>query len=180
MTRRLVRRYLGTLLCMPTTDGCRIHLRWVDIKKTRCRSRYAMDSIKAKLDQAAGRDPEEARKMDEEVRANKRSVVARRMIADLQVARARGMSTKAILDDVHLARWKAEFPRLFEMVLDPKCSPAMLNAMLRQLEAVEAGSRSTHEASVAVGTLLVNQYVRPTLGMESVPLPGSEKQSPRR
>ncbi len=139
-----------------------------------------MDSIKAKLDEAAGRDPEEGRKMDEEVRANKRSVAARRMIADLQEARARGLSPKEILDDVHLARWKAEFPRLFAMVLDPKYSPAMLNAMLRQLEAVEEGSRTTHDASVAVGSLLVNQYVRPKLGMESVPLPDSVKQPPRR
>lgn len=180
MIGRLVCRDLGTLLRVPLTDGCRIHLRWADIKKTRRRFRYTMDSIKAKLDKAAARDPEEERKMDEEVRTNKRSVVARRMMEALHDARARGMSPKEIRDDVHLARWKAEFPRLFDMVLDPKYSPAMLNAMLRQLEAVEAGSRSTHEASVAVGTLLVNQYVRPTLGMESVPLPDSAKQPPRR
>jgi hypothetical protein len=54
-------------------------------------------------------------------------------------------------------------------------SEAMLNAMLTQLEAVELGRQTTHDASVAVGTVLVNSFVRPQLGMEQAPLPGSKK-----
>lgn len=135
----------------------------------------AADSLKAKLDAAQGRTPEDDAKMDADVRANKRSLFARQLINQVQAAKKRGRSAEQISADPAFAEFKVEFPRLFKMLLDPKHSEAMLTSMLRQLEAVEAGARSTHEASVTVGTILVNQYVRPKLGMEPVPLPDSAK-----
>jgi len=129
-----------------------------------------MDSIKQKLDREM-KNPAEAAKMDAEIRANKRSVGARKMVEAIKAAQARGLSKEQI--EVELKEEKEEYPRLFAMVLDPRHSPAMLYAMLAQLESVEKGSRSTHDASVAVGTILVNSYVRPKLGMEPVPLPDS-------
>lgn len=129
-----------------------------------------MDSIKAKLEREK-QNPEEAAKMDAEIRANQRSVGARAMVEAVKAAQARGLSKEEI--EVELKDQKEEYPRLFGMVTDPRHSPAMLYAMLAQLESVERGARSTHDASVAVGTILVNSFVRPKLGMEPVPLPDS-------
>jgi hypothetical protein len=135
-----------------------------------------MDSIKAKL-AAEQANPAEAAKMDADIRAQRRSVGARAMVEAIKAAQARGLSKEEI--EVELAAEKAESPKLFAMVLDPRHSPAMLYAMLAQLESVEQGTRTTHDASVAVGTILVNSFVRPKLGMAPVPLPGS-KPSPAR
>ena len=119
--------------------------------------------------------PEEQATMDASIRTNQRSVGARQMIAAVREARGRGLTRPQI--EAELATWKQQYPRLFEMVLDPGHSEVMLNAMLRQLELVEAGSRSTHDASIAVGTILVNKFVRPRLGMDQAPLPDSQPQS---
>ena len=131
-----------------------------------------MDSIKAKLEREKA-DPESAAKMDSEIRANKRSVGARALVEAIKAAQKRGLGKEEI--EKELATEKEEYPKLFGMVLDPKHSPAMLYAMLAQLEAVETGSKSTHDASVTVGTILVNSFVRPKLGMDPVPLPDSKK-----
>jgi len=133
-----------------------------------------MDSIKAKL-AAEQANPEEAAKMDAEIRTNRRSVGARVMVDTVKAAQARGLTREEIDTGAEFAKHKEDYPRLFGMVLDPSHSPAMLYAMLAQLEAVEAVARSTHDASVAVGTILVNSFVRPKLGMEPVPLPDSGK-----
>ncbi len=115
--------------------------------------------------------------MDATVRASKRSVGARTMVDAIKAARARGLTPSEI--EAELAQWKEEYPRLFAMVLDPSHSPVLLNAMLAQLEAVEEAQRSTHDASVMIGTMLVNSFVRPKLGMEEVPLPDSAKRPAR-
>ena len=135
------------------------------------------DSIKAKLAREMA-NPEEGKKMDEEIRDNKRSVGARAMVEAIKAAQKRGLSKEEI--EKELATEKEQSPKLFAMVLDPRHSPAMLYAMLAQLEAVEMGSKSTHDASVAVGTILVNSFVRPKLGMDPVPLPDSTKPPARR
>jgi len=136
-----------------------------------------MDSIKAKLAREKA-DPEAAAKMDSEIRTNKRSVGARALVEAIKAAQKRGLSKEEI--EKELALEKEDYPKLFGMVLDPKHSPAMLYAMLAQLEAVEEGAKSTHDASVAVGTILVNSFVRPKLGMDPVPLPDSAKPPVRR
>ena len=130
------------------------------------------DSIKAKLAREMA-NPEEGKKMDEDIRDSKRSVSARAMVEAIKAAQKRGLSKEEI--EKELATEKEQSPKLFAMVLDPRHSPAMLYAMLAQLEAVEKGSKSTHDASVAVGTILVNSFVRPKLGMDPVPLPDSKK-----
>ena len=117
--------------------------------------------------------PEEAAATDAAVREAKRSVGVRQMVTEIKAAQARGLAPHEI--QVELSHWETEYPRLFAMVNGGGYSEAMLNAMLTQLEAVEAGRQTTHDASVAVGTVLVNSYVRPQLGMEQAPLPGSKK-----
>ena len=135
-----------------------------------------MDSALQKL---ASKEPtpEEKAEMDASIREARRSVGARRLVTLVQEAARRGPTTPEamIAANTELAALKEEYPKLFDMVCDPRCSPAMLTAMLAQLEAVEAGRKTTHDASVFVGTALVNSYVRPRLGMDPVPLQGSAR-----
>lgn len=130
------------------------------------------DSLIQKLAERQG-TPEERAAMDASIREARRSVLARQMITEVHAAQDRGESAESIREGANAARWKEEFPKLFDMLLDPECSRAMLTAMLAQLEAVEAGQRTTHLASTVVGTMLANSYVRPKLGMEPMPLPDS-------
>lgn len=135
------------------------------------------DDLKQKLAGAAAPDPEEAAKTDAQIREGRPSVRARALIEAIRACQARGLTPEAMAEE--LKAEKEALPRLYEMVTAPGHSEELLNAMLAQLEAVEGGRKSTHEASVHVGTMLVNSYVRPKLGMEPVPLPDSDSQQPR-
>ncbi len=137
-----------------------------------------MDSVAQKINAATVPTPEEQATMDASIRDNRRSVGARALVNAVRDAKARGLTQNQM--DAELAGHKQAYPKLYAMVCDPAHSEAMLNAMLAQLEAVEAGRKSTHDASVHVGTALVNSFVRPQLGMAPVPLPDSGSQSGRR
>ncbi len=125
-------------------------------------------SLKQKL---GAPDPAEVAKMDAEIREDRPSLRARALIEAVRACQARGLSREEM--DKELEKEKETMPRLYEMIAAPGYSQELLNAMLAQLESVEQGRKSTHDASVHVGTLLVNSYVRPKLGMEPVPLPDS-------
>jgi predicted RNA-binding protein with EMAP domain len=132
-----------------------------------------MDSIKQKLSEK-GPTPAEAAAMDASIRQSRRSEGVKRMVGEIQALQRAGLTPQEITDLPGMSDWKLEYPKLFEMVVQSRArSQELLNAMLAQLEAVEAGVKTTHDASVVVGTVLVNTYVRPTLGMGPVPLPNS-------
>jgi len=132
-----------------------------------------MDSIIQKLSEK-GPSPAEAEAMDASVRQTRRSEGVKRMMGEIQALQRAGLTPQEITDLPDMSEWKLEYPKLFEMVVQSRGrSQELLNAMLAQLEAVEAGVKTTHDASVVVGTVLVNTYVRPTLGMAPVPLPNS-------
>lgn len=135
------------------------------------------DALKNKLASAGAQDPAEAAKMDAQIREARTSVRARALVEAVRACRTRGLTPEAMAEE--LKAEKEALPRLYEMATSPGHSEELLNAMLAQLEAVEGGRKSTHEASVHVGTMLVNSYVRPKLGMEPVPLPDSAAQPPR-
>jgi hypothetical protein len=61
------------------------------------------------------------------------------------------------------ADYQKEFPRIFEMLLTRTYRREFLEMMLQQLERMERGAVSQHEASVAVGTVLVEEIVKPQL-----------------
>ncbi len=61
------------------------------------------------------------------------------------------------------ADFQAEFPRIFEMVLTLTYPRDIMEMMLKQLEKMETGSLSQHNASVAVGGALVDRFVKPQL-----------------
>lgn len=90
----------------------------------------------------------------------KRSVRAKRMILDVDEA----LQTKdAAQVSALFPHWQKEFPSIFAMLLTPNYNREFLAMMVDQLEKVERGSTTQHNASVAVGTLLVDRIVKPQL-----------------
>jgi IS4 transposase len=89
-----------------------------------------------------------------------RSVRARRMIAEVEESLRTKTPAQVSAD---FADWQKEFPKIFEMVLTRTYSREIMSMMLDQLERVERGSTSQHNASVAVGTVLVDKIVKPQL-----------------
>ena len=92
--------------------------------------------------------------------SEKRSIRARRMVAEVESAlqTMNGAQVAASYPE-----WQTEFPSLFTMILSRTYSREILENMLFQLEKVENGSTSQHNASVAVGTILVDRIVKPQL-----------------
>jgi hypothetical protein len=90
----------------------------------------------------------------------KKSVKARRMIYEVEEALKN--ETPAQVSS-RFATEQVEFPRIFEMLLTRNYRKDFLEMMLLQLERVETGRTSQHDASVAVGTVLVDQIVKPQL-----------------
>ena len=89
-----------------------------------------------------------------------KSVRARRMITDVEAALT--TQTPAQVSS-QFAEYQREFPKIFEMLLTRTYRRDFLDMMIGQLERVERGTTSQHNASVAVGTLLVEEIVKPQL-----------------
>lgn len=90
----------------------------------------------------------------------KRSLRVRRMIQEVESA----LQTQTPLQvSTQFAEWQTEFPKIFEMLLTRNYDREILNMMLAQFEKVERGSKSQHDASVSVGTVLVDKIVKPQL-----------------
>ena len=90
----------------------------------------------------------------------RKSVRARRMVAEVESA----LQTKTPLQvSSEFADYQREFPKLFEMILTRTYPVDILGMMLDQLDRVERGTKSQHDASVAVGTILVDRIVKPQL-----------------
>jgi hypothetical protein len=89
-----------------------------------------------------------------------RSQKVRRYVAEVEDA----LRTKTPAQvSAEFAEFQVEFPRIFEMVISRTYPRDVLDMMLRQLEKMEAGTLSQHNASVAVGGLLVDRFVKPQL-----------------
>jgi hypothetical protein len=61
------------------------------------------------------------------------------------------------------ADFQKEFPKIFEMILTRTYPRDLMAMMLDNLDKMERGARSQHDASVAVGTVLVDRIVKPQL-----------------
>jgi AraC-like DNA-binding protein len=90
----------------------------------------------------------------------KRSVRVRRMIQEVEAALQ--TQTPAQVSS-QFADYQKEFPRIFEMLLTRTYNRAIMEVMIDQYERVERGTKSQHDASVAVGTVLVDTIVKPQL-----------------
>ena len=89
-----------------------------------------------------------------------RSQKVRRLIAEVEVALRTQTPAQVTAD---FAEFQIEFPRIFEMVLTRTYPRDILEMMLKQLEKMESGTTSQHNASVAVGGALVDRFVKPQL-----------------
>jgi hypothetical protein len=90
----------------------------------------------------------------------RKSVRARRMVVEVEAA----LSTQTPAQvSSQFAEYQKEFPRIFEMLLTRTYRREFLEMMFQQLERMERGATSQHDASVAVGTVLVDEIVKPQL-----------------
>ena len=63
----------------------------------------------------------------------------------------------------NFADFQKEFPKIFEIVLTRTYPREIMAILLDNLDRMERGTRSQHDASVAVGTVLVDRIVKPQL-----------------
>lgn len=89
-----------------------------------------------------------------------KSVRVRRMVSEVEAALRE--QTPAQVSS-QFADYQTEFPRIFEMLLTRTYPREILNMMIGQLEKMEAGTVSQHNASVHVGGVLVDRFVKPQL-----------------
>lgn len=89
-----------------------------------------------------------------------RSVLVRRYITEVEAALQTQTPAQV---SAHFAEFQKEFPKIFEIVLTRTYSRDIMSILLDNLDRMERGTRSQHDASVAVGTVLVDRIVKPQL-----------------
>jgi len=90
----------------------------------------------------------------------RRSVYVKRMI--MEIDEALETQTPAQVSG-QFGDFQKEFPKIFETLLTRKYNHEFMAMMLDQLDKKERGKTTQHDASVAVGTLLVDRIVKPQL-----------------
>jgi len=89
-----------------------------------------------------------------------KSARVREMILDIEDA----MKTKTPAQiGAEFADYQKEFPSIFAMLLKKDYRRDILAMMVDQLDKMERGDLSQHNASVNVGTMLVDRIVKPQL-----------------
>lgn len=61
------------------------------------------------------------------------------------------------------SKLKEEKPYLFGMICSNNCDDKLLDTLLKTYEKVKIGEQSQYDASVDVGTILVDKFVKPEL-----------------
>ena len=56
-----------------------------------------------------------------------------------------------------------KYPTLFDKLFDPNFDKAVLKYMLNQKEKIKSNKQTEHNASIKVGTMLVDKFVKPNL-----------------
>ena len=59
--------------------------------------------------------------------------------------------------------FKEDKPQLFDMICSNHCDDMVLSQLLYQFEEVKSGNINQHDASVNVGQVLVDKYVKPKI-----------------
>lgn len=92
--------------------------------------------------------------------AEPKSVRVRRMIAEVENALTTETPSQV---GTRFASYQEEFPKIFEMLLSRTYPRDILEMMITNLEKMESGRVSQHNASVSVGEVLVDRFVKPQL-----------------
>ena len=91
---------------------------------------------------------------------NPRSALLRQMILDVEEA----LKTKTPAQvSTEFAEYQKDYPTVFETLLQKNYRRDILAMMVDQLDKVERGMVTQHNASVAVGTVIVDRIVKPQL-----------------
>ena len=61
------------------------------------------------------------------------------------------------------SHFENKYPALFKKLINQDCDQEQLEFVLNRLEQVRTGTKSQHDASVEVGQVLVDKYVKPEL-----------------
>lgn len=89
-----------------------------------------------------------------------RSALLRQMILDVEEA----LKTKTPAQvSAEFAEYQKDYPTVFETLLKKEYRRDILAMMVDQLDKVERGMVTQHNASVAVGTVIVDRIVKPQL-----------------
>lgn len=59
--------------------------------------------------------------------------------------------------------FKYKKPHLFDMICSDDCDESILEFMLSKYDSVQSGNASQHDASVHIGSVLVDKYVKSKL-----------------
>ncbi len=89
-----------------------------------------------------------------------KSAKVRRMIQEVEEALREETPAQV---SARFAEYQKDFPKIFEMVLTRTYPRDIMEMMIQQLEKMEAGNVSQHNASVHVGGVLVDRFVKPQL-----------------
>ena len=89
-----------------------------------------------------------------------RSVYVKRMVAEIESALLTQTGAQV---SSQFAEFQKDFPKIFEIVLSKNYNREFLAMMLDQLDKTERGKTTQHDASVAVGAMLVDRIVKPQL-----------------
>tara|TARA_Y100000389_G_C16985438_1_gene282321 strand:+ start:135 stop:413 length:279 start_codon:yes stop_codon:yes gene_type:complete len=65
--------------------------------------------------------------------------------------------------EIMFSEFKEKNPQLFDMICSEDCNDMILNNLLYQYEEVINGKLSQHDASVNIGQILVDKYVKPKI-----------------
>jgi hypothetical protein len=63
--------------------------------------------------------------------------------------------------------FKQNYPTLFEKLFDSTFDKKMLNLMLEEKKNIDSNEISRHNASVKIGEVLVDKYVKPMLSVSN-------------
>jgi hypothetical protein len=89
-----------------------------------------------------------------------RAQYVRERVEEARRLRALGQNDEQI--KAALGDFVDNYPQLFQMAMSPSYSPQRLNVMLQMLDRM-AGGMTQHQASVAIGQILANQYIKPVV-----------------
>jgi len=89
-----------------------------------------------------------------------RSAFVRRSVVEVETALQTQTPAQVT---TQFADFQKQFPQIFQLVLTRTYPKDILAILLDNLDRMERGTRSQHDASVAVGTVLVDRIVKPQL-----------------
>ena len=65
------------------------------------------------------------------------------------------------------SEFEHKYPTLFRKLVEEDCDREQLNFMLSKLDQVRTGNQTQHNASIDVGQVLVDKYVKPELAKKN-------------